>query len=133
METGEECTRELRKARTCILLVGIANFVIELFVLYVIWADRVDPTWRLQLTIIDASILAFFVVLAVLVRRWPVPSCVVALAGFWTGHIYLAIQQPSTLEQMFVLKVLYTIVLLKGIQSAVRAQRLQRAIQRVFG
>jgi len=133
MDRRDELTRQLRSARGWILLVGLLGFAVDIFVIYVLWNDRIAPDWRTRLTIYDGAILAYFIALWWLAQYRPVLCCVLALAGFWALQIFLAIVDPATLSQLFVVKVLFTIALIKGIQSARHAERLRREIDQVFG
>jgi hypothetical protein len=65
---------------------------------------------------------------------WCSPStCCLALAGFRALQVALAVIDPETLSQLFVVKVPFTIALIKGIQSARHAERLRRELEGVFG
>jgi hypothetical protein len=110
----------------------VAAFCVEMFVIYVLWNDQIDPDWRNRLTLLDCAILAYFVALWWYAQHRPVLSCALALVGFWTEHILLAMKDPQTLGQLLVVKVLFTIALIKGIGSAIRAERLRRQLGRVF-
>jgi hypothetical protein len=136
MDKRAELTRQLRNARGWILVVGVLGFAVEMFVIYVLWNDRSDSTWaawRTRLTLYDAAILVYFVVLWWFAQYRPVLSCALALGGFWALQILLAVADPTTLGQLFALKVLFTIALIKGIQSARHAERLRRELEGVFG
>jgi hypothetical protein len=128
-----ELTRQLRRARSWILFVGLAGFAVEMFVLFVWWHDRIAPAWRDRLALYDAAILACFLALWWFAQRRPVLCCVLALAGFWALQIFLAVVEPGSLAQLFIVKVLFTIALIKAIQSATRAERLRRELGAVFG
>jgi hypothetical protein len=132
MDQRAELTTQLRRARLWILGVGVAMFAVDMFVIYVWWNGRIDPAWRTRLTIYDAVILAYFLVLWRLAPRWPVRCCVLALVGFWALHGYLAVVDPTTLAQGILIKALFTIALVQGIASARRATALRRALGRVF-
>lgn len=132
MDQRAELTRQLRSARGWILAVGLLNFAVEIFVLYIWWNDRVDPDWRARLLIYDAGILAYFIVLWWFAQVRPVLCCILALAGFWALHAFLALVDRATLAQGIVIKALFTIALVKAILSAIRAERLRRELGRVF-
>src|SRR4029079_8629851 len=132
MDKRAELTRKLRRARGWILAVGLLSFAVEMFVLYIWWDGRVDPSWRTKLTIYDAALLAGFLALWWFAQIRPVLCCVLALALFWALHIALGIVERDTLGQGLVIKALFTIALVDGILSAVRAERLRREIDRVF-
>ena len=133
MDKRAELTSQLRSARGWILVVGVLGFAVEMFVIYVLWNDRIDPAWRTRLTLYDAAILAYFIVLWWFAQYRPVLCCMLALAGVWALHAFLALVDPHTLSQLLVVKVLFTIALIKGIQSARRAERLRRELEDVFG
>lgn len=133
MDKRDELTRQLRSARGWILVVGLLGFAVDIFVIYVLWNDRIAPAWRSRLTIYDAAILAYFIALWWFAQYRPVLCCVLALVGFWALQIFLAVVDPTTLSQLFVVKVLFTIALVKGIQSARHAERLRRELGQVFG
>jgi len=132
MDQRAELTKQLRSARGWILFVGVAAFAIEMFVIYILWNDRIDPTWRSQLTLYDAGILAYFIAMWWFAQYRPVLCCLLALAGFWALQAYLAAMNPETLAQGIVVKALFTIALIRGIQSATRAERLRRELGDVF-
>jgi hypothetical protein len=132
MDKRAELTRKLRRARSWILAVGLLSFAVEMFVLYIWWDGLVDPAWRTRLAIYDAVLLVCFLALWWFAQARPVLCCVLALALFWALHIVLAIAERDTLGQGLVIKALFTIALVDGILSAVRAERLRREIDRVF-
>lgn len=133
MDQRVELTRHLRRARAWILVVGLLVFAVDMFVIYVLWHQRITPAWRTELTLYDTAILACFIALWWFAQHRPVLSCALALAGFWALQIFLAIIDPETLSQLFVVKVLFTFALIKGIQSARHAERLRRELEGVFG
>jgi hypothetical protein len=128
-----ELTRQLRSARGWILAVGLLNFAVEMFVIYIWWDGRIDAAWRTRLTIYDAGILAYFIALWWFAPVRPVLCCVLALAGFWALQAFLAVVDPDTLAQNVLVKALFTIALVKGILSARRAEQLRRELGNVFG
>ena len=128
-----ELTRQLRSARGWILAVGLLNFAVEMFVIYIWWNGRIDPAWRTRLTIYDAGILVYFIALWWFAPVRPVLCCVLALAGFWALQAFLAVVDPDTLAQNVLVKALFTIALVKGILSARRAEQLRRELGNVFG
>ena len=132
MDKRAELTRQLRSARGWILAVGLLNFAVEMFVVYIWWNGRIDPAWRTRLLLYDTAILAYFMALWWCAQYRPVLCCILAVAGFWALQILIAIADQNTLAEGLVIKVLFTIALIKGIQSAVRAERLRRELDRVF-
>ena len=55
-----ELTAELRKARTWIIAVGIIMFVVDMVMLYGLYADRLPNEIKNRFMLIDVFILAFF-------------------------------------------------------------------------
>ena len=133
MDQRTELTQQLRKARGWILAVGVLMFATDMFVIYVLWNERIDPAWRDRLTLYDGVILGYFIALWWFAQHRPVLCCSLALAGFWALQAYLAVENPDTLAQGIVIKALFTIALIKGIQSAHRAEHLRRELGNVFG
>ena len=132
MDKRAELTRKLRRARGWILAVGLLNFGVEMFVLYIWWDGQVDPAWRTQLSLYDAALLACFLALWWFAQYRPVLCCVLALAVFWALHVVIAIADRNTLADGLMIKALFTIALVDGILSALRAERLRRELGRVF-
>jgi hypothetical protein len=132
MDKRAELTRQLRSARGWILAVGLLNFAVEMFVVYIWWNGRIDPAWRTRLLLYDTAILAYFVALWWFAQYRPVLCCILAVAGFWALQVLIAVADRDTLAQNVLLKALFTIALIKGILSAVRVERLRRELDRVF-
>ncbi len=132
MDKRAELTKQLRSARGWILVVGVLGFAVEMFVIYVWWNDRIATEWRNRLTVYDSAIFAYFIAMWWFAQYRPVLCCVLALVGFWALQGYLAVVEPQTLAQGLLIKALFTIVLIKGIQSARRAERLRRELGDVF-
>ena len=133
MDKRDELTQQLRRARGWILVVGLLGFAVDIFVIYVLWNERIAPDWRTRLTLYDGAILAYFLALWWFAHYRPVLSCVLALAGFWALQVFLAVVDPDTLAQNVLVKALFTIALVKGILSARRAEQLRRELGNVFG
>ena len=127
-----ELTAELRKARTWIIAVGIIMFVIDMVMLYGVYADRLPSDIKNRLMMYDVFILAFFIAMWVFAKSKPVAACVLALCGFWALHLYVASQDPSSLGQGIIMKVLFTMALIRGIKSANRAEQLKKELAQVF-
>ena len=133
MDKQLEMTTELRKARTWILAVGLIMFTLDMIMLYVVYGDRLPSEARNQLMMYDVIILAFFIGMWALAKVKPVVACVLALCGFWGLHLYLATLDGSSLFQGILMKILFTLALIRGIKSANRAEQLKRELEQVFG
>jgi hypothetical protein len=133
MDKQLEMTTELRKARTWILAVGLIMFTIDVIMVYAVYGDRLPSAAKSQLMMYDAVILAFFIAMWVVAKYKPVLACVLALCGFWGLHLYLATIDGTSLFQGILMKVLFTLALIRGIKSANRAQQLKNELEEVFG
>lgn len=133
----QELTDELRRARNWILGVGILMVVVDQIIFqyqvskYNASGPLVDEL-RNQLFLIDGVVLAFFVGMYFLARVKPVLGCVLALVGFWGIQLYAASLDGGSITQGIIIKVLFTMALIKGIKSASRAEQLQGELGKVF-
>ena len=132
----QELTAELRRARYWILGVGILMVIVDQILFAVMvpdWAPReIVRDARNKLLLIDGLVLAFFVAMFFLARVKPVLGCVLALVGFWGVQIWVAAQPGGSITHGIIVKILFTMALIKGIQSASRAERLQSELGKVF-
>ena len=131
-----ELTQELRRARNWILGVGILMVVVDQILFAVLVPagapeDLVSKA-RNQLFMIDGIVLAFFVGMYFLARVKPVIGCVLALIGFWGIQLWAASQDGGSITNGIIVKVLFTMALIKGIKSASRAEQLQSELGKVF-
>ncbi|HMG22162.1 MAG TPA: hypothetical protein VK607_12615 [Kofleriaceae bacterium] len=128
-----EMTKELSRARGWILGVGIVMFVVDMVMIHAVYGDKLPGDYKTRITILSAAVLAFFIGMWVLARYKPVLACVLALCGFWGLQFYVASQDGASLFQGIVLKVLFTLALIRGIKSANRAEQLKKELAQVFG
>lgn len=132
----QELTAELRRARYWILGVGILMVIVDQIMFAVLVPDYAPADLvreaRNQLLLIDGLVLAFFVGMFFLARIKPVLGCVLALVGFWGVQLYAAAQPGGSITHGLLIKILFTVALVKGIQSASRAEQLQSELGRVF-
>jgi len=131
-----ELTQELRRARNWILGVGILMVVVDQ-ILFAVMVPSYAPAdlvreARNQLFLIDGLVLAFFVGMYFLARVKPVLGCVLALIGFWGVQLWAASQEGGSITNGIIVKVLFTMALIKGIKSASRAEQLQSELGKVF-
>jgi hypothetical protein len=133
MDKQLEMTQELSKARKWILGVGLVMFGVDMIMLHAVYADRLPSAIKNEYTMYSGIVLAFFLVMWVVAKTRPVLACVLALCGFWALHIYLATLDLSSLRQGVIMKVLFTLALIRGIKSANRAEQLKKELAQVFG
>jgi hypothetical protein len=130
----QELTKELRSARNWILGVGIMMFVVDQIMTRLVYGDRLSSEWQTKLLIIDLVVLAYFVGLYFMAASRPKPACILALIGFWGLQVGVALWSgdPASLAKGILVKVLFTMALVRGLKSASRASDLQAHLADVF-
>jgi hypothetical protein len=132
----QELTAELKSARYWILAVGIILVVFTVIMFeveigkYDLPADILAKA-HTRLAILCAIVLAFFVGCFFLARVKPVLGCVLALIGYWLLQFW-DLYEGGSITNGIVIKVLFTMALVKGIKSASRAEQLQSELGKVF-
>jgi hypothetical protein len=131
-----ELTDELRRARNWILGVGILMVIVDQIIFAVMVPSYAPEDLvreaRNTLFLIDGLVLAFFVGMYILAKHKPVMGCTLALLGFWAVQLYAAAQPGGSITQGILIKILFTMALVKGIKSASRAEQLQSELGKVF-
>lgn len=134
MDAKVELSKELRQARGWILGVGILMFAMDMLMTWVIHGKDYTQAGKMLATYIDLGVLAFFVAMFVLAARQPKLACVLALIGFWGLYIvlYAITGKAEVLYGGFLIKILFTAALIRGLKSASRAAMLQKDLEKVF-
>lgn len=132
MDKQLEMTAELRRARGWILGVGVVMFAFNMVWLYVLYGDRYPDDVKARAAMYLTAIFAFFVAMWLLAKFRPVLACVLALCGFWGLYAYLAVHDGASISQGILMKVLFTLALIRGIKSANRAEHLKKELAQVF-
>ena len=135
-----EMSRELKSARTWLIVVGIIQFVMDLLILHVLkmptgLGDARDPALvsiRNEYTIYAAVLFAAFVALWIFSKKKPKLCLILALVVFWGVHLWAMAQDPSNAYRGIIIKILFTAALIKGIKSASRSEELSRELGKVF-
>ena len=133
MDKKEELSAELKKARTWILVVGIMMFVMDMIYIHAIWADLLPDWAKNQAMIISGVVLGVFIALWWFAQHKPKLCCALALIIFWGIQLYAVRDDPSQIYKGLVIKIFFTIALVKGLQSANRAEQLKKELEQVFG
>ena len=132
MDKQVEMTTELRRARGWILGVGTVMLVFNLLAILVVNGDQLPDEIKNRATAYVLGIFMFFLAMWWLAGRRPVLACVLALLGFWGLYAFLAVQDGASILHGIVMKVLFTLALIRGIKSANRAEQLKRELAQVF-
>jgi len=132
MDKQVEMTTELRRARGWILGVGAVMFGFNLLSLYVVNGELYPADVKARAAMYALGIFTFFLAMWLLAGWRPVLACVLALLGFWGLSLYMTVQDGSSILHGIVMKVLFTLALIRGILSASRAEHLKRELAQVF-
>ncbi len=127
-----EMTKELRSARNALIVVGILMVVFDVLLIQILQRDAWDSTTRNIALSLDVFILGVFLGLAYYVPRKPRLCLTTGLIFFWAIQLFGAYDDPASLMKGIIVKVLFTLALVKGLQSAGKAQVMKRELERVF-
>lgn len=131
MDKQVEMTTELRRARGWLLGVATVMLLYNLVAIHVVNGDTLPDAIKTRATAYMLGISMFFLAMWWLAGRRPVVACVLALLGFWGLALYMTTDGSSILQGI-VMKVLFTLALIRGIKSASRAEQLRRELAQVF-
>ncbi|KAB2889806.1 MAG: hypothetical protein F9K40_19630 [Kofleriaceae bacterium] len=131
-QTRAEMTKELKTARRYLIGVGILMFVMDLVIIQLVQRDQLEAWFRNVVLCIDLFVLGLFLALAYFVPRAPRFCLIAGLVLFWLLQLGAAYGDPSALYKGIIVKILFTMALWKGLQSASKAQLLKRDLERVF-
>lgn len=127
-----ELTRELNTARKYLVAVAILMVALDLLFMYVLRPAEYPTDIRNIALCIDAFVLGLFFALAYYVPKKPRFCMIAGLALFWVIQLANAYGDPKMLFKGIIMKVLFTMALWKGLQSASKAQVLRRDLEKVF-
>ena len=127
-----EMSKELTNARRALLAVGIIMFAMDLVVIHVLQKDQLAPSERNLITLLSLFILGIFVGLYFFAKSRPRIALTLGLVIFWGIQIFNITQAPKAITQGIVLKIFFTLALVKGLKSAGRAEELKRQLGDVF-
>ncbi|HUQ07192.1 MAG TPA: hypothetical protein VM261_32095 [Kofleriaceae bacterium] len=127
-----EITKELTTARKYLVAVGILMVAMDLLFMYALRPEQYPTDLRNLALCIDAFVLGLFFALAYFVPKKPRFCMIAGLVLFWLIQLANAYDNPKALTQGVIMKILFTMALWKGLQSASKAQSLNRDLERVF-
>jgi len=131
-ELREEHDAALRRARRWILGVGIAMFVFDQISVQIVHGNDIAADAKLLVLVIDGLLLGFYAAMYVVAKTRPLGACIAALCVFWGLNLVVAIWDPSSLISGILVKILFTVALIRGIKSASRASSLQKELAEIF-
>ena len=136
MDAKQEMTQELRRARGWILAVGFIIFITDTVTIRFVHGSDYNDKAKTIALVIDLVLLAFFALLALAISKWPRAAAALALVSFWAlqiGGAALSGNFAEGLVQGILLKILFTVALVRGYKSASRAGYLKSTLEQVFG
>ena len=135
MDARQELSQEMKRARGWILAVGILIFVVDTILLQVVQHDQLPAIWRTRFLVMDCVILGYFVALFFAAKSHPKAACLLALLGYWGLQIGVAVwvgDFVGLITQGIIVKILFTMALVRGYKSASRAEYLKAELEKVF-
>ncbi len=118
--------KHLKSARNLLFLVAALQVLGGIFLIFVLNNMRIPaeamPMVYLSFAIVFGAAIAFLV-LGILVPRFPIPATVIALILFITLHAIDALADPTALLRGWILKIIVIVVLVKAIQAAVAYEK----------
>lgn len=133
-----ELTAEVQRARNWILAVGILLFTFDMFMM---WAGNPQLAnndalrgLKYRLSLFDGGVLLAFVTLWWFAQVRPRLCCVIALILYWGLMIAVAAisKDLSNLFQGILVKILFTMALIRAIKNATNAEKLRADLAQVF-
>lgn len=115
---------KLASARKWILGVGIM-YVVWALIMVTISKDTLTPEMRNFILIANGGLCVVHIGLYFWARKQALPAAVVALLLFASLHLVNAVLDPSTIYQGLLLKVVFTVVLVKAIMAGYEIHRLR--------
>ncbi|HVK73884.1 MAG TPA: hypothetical protein VM734_11220 [Kofleriaceae bacterium] len=127
-----EMSKELTTARRALLAVGIIMFIMDMLVVHALQKDQLAPSDRNLISLLSLFVLGIFVGLYFFAKTRPRIALTLGLVIFWGIQIFNITQDPKAITQGIVLKIFFTLALVKGLKSAGRAEELKRQLGHVF-
>jgi hypothetical protein len=131
-QTRAEISKELQTARKYLIAVGLLMVAMDLLMMYVLQKDQFTDQVRNIALAIDGAILAAFIALGIFLPKAPRFCMITGLVLFWAIQLVNAYDNPKALTQGIIMKVLFTMALVKGLQSASKATMLRKDLEKVF-
>lgn len=124
--------KHLDTARNYLILVTVLQFIGGIVLVGMFWGQPIPE--KLKNTVIASYIIVFgagvaFLILALLVNKFPLPSTIIALILFITLHAIDAIADPASLARSWLIKILVVVALVKAIQAASAYEKERRETQ----
>lgn len=135
----QEMNTELRRARTWLIVVGALMFAFDMILFYVVpmptgLAD-IPPEFhslRTKYAIYSVILFAAFIGLWIFSKHKPKLCLILGLCLFWGVQLWGMTQDSSQIYKGLIIKILFTLALIRGIKSASRAEDLRAELGKVF-
>lgn len=131
-----ELNAEIKKARIWLIVVGALMFVIDMIFIFVVSGRHLGSDTQMKLAGASAAILVVFLLLAYFTAKKPQLCMILGLVLFWGIQIFNASQDPDGiargLSRGILIKVFFTLALIRGLRSAKRAKEIITDLEKVF-
>lgn len=132
MDKRALAAKELKSARNALLWVGIIMFVMDMIFIQVVYADRLPTDFKNKLTALSVALFSGFILLYIFSKQRPKLCLTLGLVLFWGIQLYNMSIDPKAITQGILLKVLFTMALIKGLKAASHAEDLNAELGKVF-
>lgn len=119
--------KTLDTARNCLIAVGILQLIGIGLVFFLVKTApqefQVPPGTLTTIIIISSAVAVAYFVLAALSSRYPLACTTIGLILFITLQAIAAIDDPASLAQGWILKIIVIVALVKAVQAAVAYEK----------
>lgn len=114
--------KHLKSARNCLFVVAALQIVGGIILLALLMNQPIPEEMKTMVYVSFAVVFGaavVFLVLGLLVPKYPVPATVIALILFITLHAIDAMADPTSLLRGWLLKIIVVVILVKAVQAAI--------------
>lgn len=122
--------KHLDTARNYLLLVVVLQIAGAALLYFALSQVQIPPEAMPQVYLAYAVVIGAgvaFLILALLVHKFPLPATIIALVLFITLHAIDAVADPSALARGWLVKILVIVALVKAIQAAAAYEKERKA------
>jgi len=131
--SGEEAARSrIKSARLWLLGVGALMFIVDVAFIYSGSFDDLGPEARTFGLIVSGVVFVIFATLALFVPKKPRLCLILGLVVFWGIQLFNAIDDPTSLFNGIIVKILFTGALVKGLSAASEAETILADLEKTF-
>jgi hypothetical protein len=126
MDPRAELNRQLQRARTWLIAVGALMFAFDMMFYFGVLGPGVPESMRTRGIVISSGILAIFIGLWWMARTRTRLALILGLVVFWGLQLAVAVMNPASLLSGLILKIVFTVALVRGLQAASLVEHIRR-------